>query len=769
MSPPGLLDWASSLQYRITMHNRLLSIPVLFYKRFGIMSVIPFFLISSIAVFFLRGIEIKPDISLTLPATDPYLIRKEQITGYFAPSDFIVIAVEKKDASAYDVYDLIQRLSLKLQGIEGIDSVFSMTTVKDIRGGEEGALEFVPFIDNLDEDTPPAELVSVIKTHALFAKFFISRDGQAFSIYVFPEDTTIDRELIPRIIDSITEVSGNDNGTRIEVFGERILLFYVHQNTAKDFIYLGVLALIVVFIIEIVVTRSLLYAVILWISSLLPAVWCLSLFPVFHLQMDVTTIMVPIIVLALSTSYGIHLFRFYSLDASQNMFETLKGVTPIILYAAVTTIVGFSSLLVSRLKELKIFGAFLMIGIFFALLLALFLLPSLVALVQKRLKRQNHLLRIPSLWKRRNFFYQSVLSLAVLMVCAAIGITFIEHNYLYYRLFRPRSIITRSIAYFDKRFGGLDELALIIDSGKEYGLVDAGFFTGVKNLSNKLSEESMVLQTYSYVDFVEWIDERISGQETGLRAVTEEAIGESLELLSSGESVLGIDTLVDAAYSRAKVLIRFQSQSTSGLAPSEVLTSLKVRITRIMETYFPGIGFDIIGAPIDNEQLHMYIVKGQRDGILLFFPILFAFLLYLFKSFKWALIAVLPTLLGVFFFLGAMGWLNIPLDPPIAISLAAVLGVSVDDVIYFLVFLKQQLKSAPPLEALALTLQKAGVGIFHTTIIIVVGVGVLLFSTMLSVVYSGLLTGVTLSFCTLVTLIVVPAAVRTLIYPNISE
>ena len=83
-------------------------------------------------------------------------------------------------------------------------------------------------------------------------------------------------------------------------------------------------------------------------------------------------------------------------------------------------------------------------------------------------------------------------------------------------------------------------------------------------------------------------------------------------------------------------------------------------------------------------------------------------------------------------------------------------GVSVDDVLYFTVFFRNELARHRPRRAMVVAMEKAGGGIVQTTLIIDAGLAVLAFSSISAVTYSGLLAACALSFSTLTTLFVVP-------------
>ena len=350
--------------------------------------------------------------------------------------------------------------------------------------------------------------------------------------------------------------------------------------------------------------------------------------------------------------------------------------------------------------------------------------------------------------------------LCVFVVVVGLGIRFIHFEYRLVQYFRSWSTMSRTIAYFEERFGGLEELQLIIDTREEYGLVDPELFRRLQTATEKIAGLPEVTRSISFIEFVEWLHVNFGGE------YTQESLGETLELMSFGETGLHIQSLIDAAYSKAKILIRFSAETGTERDSTRVLDGLIENIRLVVEEELPGMSYSVIGDPLLHVSRARYIVQGQRNGVLLFFPFLFVFLLLMFRSVKWAVISLIPTLFGVVFFLGATGWLNVPMSPDISVSLAVVLGVSVDDVIYFLVFFRKAIRNKQTRRAVQVTMRYAGLAIVQTTVVIVAGLGVLVFSTILTVAHSGVLAACTLSFCTIVTLLVTPSALTFVANPQ---
>jgi len=94
--------------------------------------------------------------------------------------------------------------------------------------------------------------------------------------------------------------------------------------------------------------------------------------------------MLPVVLLAVGSAYGIHLLNRYYEDIKQSndrksvLRVSVEHVGVAILMAGITTIAGFSSLASSELEIIKHFGIFSAAGVCFALLLTLTLSPAIL-------------------------------------------------------------------------------------------------------------------------------------------------------------------------------------------------------------------------------------------------------------------------------------------------------------------------------------------------------------------------------------------------------
>jgi len=136
---------------------------------------------------------------------------------------------------------------------------------------------------------------------------------------------------------------------------------------------------------------------------------------------------------------------------------------------------------------------------------------------------------------------------------------------------------------------------------------------------------------------------------------------------------------------------------------------------------------------------------------------LMAMFLFLFKSLKLALIAIVPNLLAIGAVLGFMGWASIPLDM-MTITIAAIsIGIAVDNTIHYIYRFKKEFKVNPDyIKTMHYCHGSIGYAMYYTSVTIVIGFSILALSNFLPTLYFGLLTGLAMLIALVASLTLLP-------------
>ena len=136
-----------------------------------------------------------------------------------------------------------------------------------------------------------------------------------------------------------------------------------------------------------------------------------------------------------------------------------------------------------------------------------------------------------------------------------------------------------------------------------------------------------------------------------------------------------------------------------------------------------------------------YATRSQVSSLALALVLIF-FLVWIFiRSFRLAVISVIPNFFPILLMLGTMGWFNIHLDVATASIAAIVLSFSIDDTIHFIYgYQRYRRAGSSPREARAATVTHIGPAIVLTSLILFFGYVLMVFASLQTVMLFGLLT-----------------------------
>jgi predicted RND superfamily exporter protein len=133
-------------------------------------------------------------------------------------------------------------------------------------------------------------------------------------------------------------------------------------------------------------------------------------------------------------------------------------------------------------------------------------------------------------------------------------------------------------------------------------------------------------------------------------------------------------------------------------------------------------------------------------------------MLYLFKSFRILICSLIPNIIPLVLTAGVMGWAGIAIKPSTVLVFSVALGIAIDITIRFLVNYKQELpqhKNDVKLTVMH-TIRQTGISIIYTSLVLIAGFIIFVFSGFGGTQALGWLTSLTLLSATITNLVLLP-------------
>ncbi|MFZ5952237.1 MAG: efflux RND transporter permease subunit, partial [Candidatus Rifleibacteriota bacterium] len=218
-----------------------------------------------------------------------------------------------------------------------------------------------------------------------------------------------------------------------------------------------------------------------------------------------------------------------------------------------------------------------------------------------------------------------------------------------------------------------------------------------------------------------------------------------------------IDTMTDyPKYSEARLTVRVPMVSASQLREFER------RAKAIIEANFAGtkVTYKFGGYVPLYSRIISYVTWSQVSSFALAFVFVFGAIMILFRRMKAMLLVIFPNIFPVMLTMGVMGLAGIRLDIATVTIAAIALGIVVDDTIHELfLFYEPSRSKMQPEEAIVDALKESGPAVVSTSLIYSIGFLFMVFASIKSVVYFGLLLSLTIVTALICEMTILPAQI----------
>jgi len=229
---------------------------------------------------------------------------------------------------------------------------------------------------------------------------------------------------------------------------------------------------------------------------------------------------------------------------------------------------------------------------------------------------------------------------------------------------------------------------------------------------------------------------------------TERLAGQLLFLGASDE----LEEFVDARYQLTNIQVR------STIFDTELVIALVDRIEQRLKQLPPQLHGQVTGNNILMTQVVDNLIWGQVQSIIGAIVLIYLLLWVMFLSARLGIIALIPNVIPVAVYFGALGLTGITLNFATSIIAPMALGVAIDDTVhYFVRFNTEAKKLADERAATIAVLRSVGRPVLYSTISLCIGFLMLSWSDLLSYRQVGGMGAFTLGFSLLVEVTLTPA------------
>ncbi|WP_421864017.1 MMPL family transporter [Parvibaculum sp.] len=744
-----------------------------------------------------RNVRLDASVETLLNEGDDEKAYYDEIRRLFGSDEIGVVGVLADDVYQPDVLKKIQALTEAIAKVDGVAEVVSLSNAVD---PVADVLDPPPLIAELPRTPEESQaLRAKLAERPIYLKNLVAPDGRAAGLNVFFEEMSSDEFERRGVDDAVAAIVAQANGPETVVY-TGLPHFKQHSAHAMraDLRRFVPLALGIVVVILALCFRSFRGVLLPVLTILVTLIWTLGLMVLLGTPLSLGTLALPPLLLVLASAYCLHVVAEYYETAESGgtprdvVLRLLQMTGTPIVITAITTVIGFLSLVTNQIVSIRQLGIYSSIGVVIAILLSLIVVPSVLALLP--LPKVKHEGSSTTVARRLSAIASFgiehrralIIGAAVLCLLSATQIPHIQVDTNLHSFFRAGDPIREATDLINERLVGSMAFYVAIDADQPGTMKKLDTLERIRALQREIDGLHGVDKTISFVDYAEMLDrgsQAPAGADEGDFVVDDAgnlvpAGGGSAEADAAGgkprtfwenpaqlepviqlvaSSPKSFQRVIDKDFSRTHVLVR------TTLARSSEVTALVDQISEIAARVFPP---ELRARPTGNLILMTRtasdLVSGQISSLALATIVIFAVMALMFLSVRVGLIAMIPNFVPVIVFFGLMGLTGAPLNLGTSIIASIVLGIVVDDTIHLMSRLSAEIRAtADQHEAMLRTFSSVGKPALYNSALLFFGFASLATSTFVPLQQFGVLSAVTILVAILTELALFPALLAT--------
>ena len=481
--------------------------------------------------------------------------------------------------------------------------------------------------------------------------------------------------------------------------------------------------------------------------------------------LDPTSASAPTIILTLAVADSVHILVSLlqsmregnkKLDA---LVEALRVNAKPVFLTSLTTIVGFLTLNFSDSPPFQLLGNLTAVGVIFAWIFSMTLLPALVAILPVKQPRANGS-RLNA-WLDRFSEMLVVRHRPVLagMVVATVGlsvaVTTLEVNDHFLEYFSPSLEIRRASDFAIENLTGFYTATFSLEAGGSQEVSDPEYLAKVDEFADWLDARPDVAHVNSFTRTMKRLNMNMHADDPAEYGLpTDQELGAQYLLLYELSLPYGLDVndQIDVDKSSLRVDVTY----------GDVDVKVVEQEVELAEAWLARNGTPSMrsaratGTPLMFSKITRRNIASMLLGTGLGFTLIAGILMIALKSVRLGVISLVPNVLPAAMAFGVWAMLVGQVGFAVSIVSGLSIGIIVDDTVHFLSKYQYARSSMDAPDAVRYAFRMVGPAILGTTLIVAAGFAVLGLSTFRVTAYMGLLTSLTVACALVVDFMLLP-------------
>ncbi len=702
---------------------------------------------------------------------------KELITlaERFGQGEPLLLIVEAENVLSTDVLALIKRLTADIARIDGVKRVESLATVKDVSINSFGEVEMQPLVTDVPVTLSLSEQIKrAVLANPMWAGTLLSVDGTVTVINIMLPPLTRGSLTGVSVVNAINELLEAESiPPQVTTYLTGLTPLLGDSSKAietdfKRFFWLTWLVMVVLLFFAFKTVRGVLLPLGI---TMLAVEWTLGIMALAGETMNSLGAMLPSMIAIVCFSDAVHVLTHYyehvkvGTSRTEIIVQMMKNMLTACFLTSLTTATAFFTLTVSDLENIRQLGLWSAFGIMLGYALISVLIPVLLSflpvpvtnVVEKY--QRSFFARFITFSIRVNRRYGGKIAVicVLLFVLALLGIGRIKEE-------------TSMIAFLPEEAPAMQGLTVLQEKLLGFGTVEMeiqgaeGIFeqpwalAEIRKIEHFLEKRDDVGTVISVVDLFQWMYSKFEHSDENFlnRADARGLIAEFLFMIESVGEYDQLSALLADQNSVARLSARLKRAGTGEqvLLLGDLERFIRENVDKRLKVVVSG------DAARMSEQIDS-ILQSLTNSFFISLLIILFLMLWLLRSVKGAIIAMVPNIFPVIVTMGVMGIFGLSLNFATAMISSIAIGISVDNTIHLLIRYRREIQGGGFSDtALDNTLKNTGRALIFTSVVMSSGCALFIFSDFAPITSFGSLMVFTLFIALIMDIFVLPWMIR---------
>ncbi len=733
---------------------------------------LPILIVIGIVTVFMGWMATKAEMTYALaqilPQDDPeyqaYTSFKER---FGEDANILVIGIESENLFQKDIFNAWKEAGDSIKSLPEVRGILSLSGIYNLQR-DDSLQKFI--IDPVVKRSPQTQneldsLKKIILSLPFYQDLLLTKTDEgkfATVMLVTMDQKSIDTKGRKELIEHLTSYTDHfSKNQKLEVHYSG-LPYIRTMNSEKLKKELGMflwMSLLVTALVLLLFFRSLKAIIFPLLVVAISVVWCVGTMVLLGYKITILTALIPPLIVIIGIPNCIFLTNNFHREykGHGNKIRAISRVVQRIGNATFltnfNTALGFITFAFVQSQMLREFGILSSINVMQVFILSVTILPIAYTYIPSpKPKQTKHLDNrwmdgiiewlVKMVTNKRKWIY----AITVVLVSVSVwGMTKIHTTGNFTDDIPKKDKLITDLKFFEKNFHGVMPFEITIDTKKKNGVMKLSTFRKIDELQHELRKFPEFSKPLSIAEVIKFAKQGFYGGDSSFYSLpTNEEItfllpyAQNMDLKKGGVT----RSFIDSTRQFTRVSVQMADIGT------KEMERIRSEVRPKIDSIFNPEKFDVklTGTSIVFLKGTDYLVNNLLMSLLAAIILISGLMYFMFYSFKMLMISAIPNVIPLLFTAGLMGFYGIALKSSTILVFNIAYGITVDSAIHFFSRYGQDLKTHNNDIRLAVisTIKDTSISIIYTSVILLLGFCIFIFSSFGGTIALGFLISVTI-------------------------